>query len=460
MTGLSALPLELFPPFTSTATVKIAAANAAEETFRSLLVARSWDLLHAHSATLAGHAAALLAHAQARAHLVARQTPALAERDAGLAQAFAALAADRSAGATALRDAVLAQATAQLGDAAAAQALLDALLAGNHPLFEARAAERSAAVAEVDVVGTACVQLAVLSHRAAGESALHKAYDVTRDQGVGPDRPADLQVLRDEADGLRSLHDDAVGALFAHLDTEDDRDGFADLAVALAARIEARGPVAAMLVGSYLALLSRRPDVQGSLAEHRAALDVVELVERLRVVHAYSWLVRTELVGPDAGRWYSHERRRTDARTQPSLVVTGQSLAVQELVDGTGAEGDLVTVEGVVDALAIDDDPSPPKFSTFCDIVDLASGGSLRVRAHMFSLLNNGLQDGAFTRLTGFVRRSAPWAGPVGLDVDRVDLTDLARQSWYDDMTARLRPHVLLRPDGMSMFFTPPVRTE
>ncbi|GGC08667.1 hypothetical protein [Cellulomonas carbonis] len=460
MTGLRALPLELLPPFTSTAPAKVAAADAAQEAFRGLLLARSWDLLHGHAATLAGLAAALREHAEARAVLHAHHARYLTERDAGLTQVFAALAADGSPEATAIRDALLAQATTELGDPAAAQALVDALLAGNHAVFDARDAERSATVAELDVVGAACVQTAALAARAAIDSALHKAYVVTTAQAAGPDQPADLQVVQDEADALRTLHDDAVGALFAHLDTEDDRDAFADLAVALGSRIASRAPVAAMVVGAYLGLLHQRPSPQGSLAEHRSALDVVELVERLHLVLAYTWTVQVGLLGPDAGRWYSNERRRTDTRTIASQVPEGQPVTAQELLDGTGAEGDMVTVEGVVDGLAIADDPAPPKFSTFCDVVDLATGTSVRVRAHMFSLLNNGLQDGAFTRLTGFVRRSAPWEPTVGLDVDRVDLTDLARQSWYDDVTARLRHHSLLRPDGMSMFFTPPVRTD
>ncbi|WP_447925208.1 hypothetical protein [Georgenia muralis] len=460
MTGLRALPLESLPPFNQTAPDLVGAADQAQETFRALLLGRSWDLLHSHAATLSGLALALLEHIHARTGVHAYHTTYLAERDAGLAQVYAALAADTSGQADDIRDAMLTQLTAELGDPAAAQAALDALLGGTHPLFDSRAAERSAVTTELDVVVPAYAQTATLAARAVADSGLYKAYDITTALAAGPDQEADTETVTDEATVLRTLHDETVAALFTHLDTTDDGQGLLDLAVTVGERITARLPVSAPLAGAYLALLHQRPATQGALAQHRAVLDVVELLERLQVLLAYARLVQAEMATPDRGRWYGNERRRTENRQSPSGVPAGQPAGAQALRDGTGAEGDLVSVEGLVSGLGIADDPAPPKFSTFFDLTDLDDGASVRVRAHMFSLANNGVQDGAFVRVNGFVRRAAPWAAPVGLDVDRVDLTELRRQSWYDDVTARVRHHALLYPDGMSMFFTPAVRLD
>lgn len=460
MTGLRTLPLEALPPFNDTAPDLVEAADQAQETFRALLLGRSWDLLHGHAATLSGLAHALLEHINARAGLHAHHAAYLAERDAGLAQVYAALAADTSSQADDIRADMLAQLTTELGDAAAAQAALDALLDGTHPLFDSRSAERSAVTAELDVVVPVYVQAAALAARAVVDAGLYKAYDVTTALATGPDQEADAETVTAEAAALGAMHDEVVSALFTHLDTTDDVEGFLDLATVVGTRMTARLPVSAPVAGAYLALIHQRPAAQGTLAQHRAALDVVEHLERLQVLLAYTSLVQAELATPDRGRWYGNERRRTDARQSPSAVPSGQAVGAQALLDGTGAEGDLVSVEGLVGGMVIADDPAPPKFSTFLDLTDLGDGASVKVRAHMFSLANNGLQDGAFVRLRGFVRRAAPWAAPVGLDVDRVNLTELRRQSWYDDVTARVRHHALLYPDGMNMFATPAVRLD
>ena len=76
----------------------------------------------------------------------------------------------------------------------------------------------------------------------------------------------------------------------------------------------------------------------------------------------------------------------------------------------------------------------------------------------MFSLINNGVRDGTYVRINGYVRRGESWlSDPVGVDIDRVSLTQLRRGSWIDDVTYRVRHNARLYLDEMNMFFTPSV---
>ena len=73
----------------------------------------------------------------------------------------------------------------------------------------------------------------------------------------------------------------------------------------------------------------------------------------------------------------------------------------------------------------------------------------------MFSLINNGLTNGASAHLHGFLRKNEPWLTDVGLEIDRLSLTTLRKNSWFDDVTHRMRRFYRLYIDEMNMFHTP-----
>ena len=457
MSGQRRLPLESFPPFSGSASEIVSDAMTTVETYKGFLLSRNWDLVHAQTVPLAGYANRLLKLLQSRTHLYSYSANYLSERDSGLKDMFTQLSADNSAEATAVRDAMLTQLTSSLGSQAEAQSFLDDLLAGQGALFSTRKSEKSAITSEQEIVGSTQVLLAVLTNRADVESNLFAAYNQVTQLASGPEDDSDTNIISSENQFLSDLHDATIQALYDGLDNDMGLSEYTDLCVAFQEKITQRLPGSAMLVGGYLALVKQNAPSIGSIDEHKVALHCIELIRRLSMIHAYLCLVQTETSSLDSGRWYGFEKRRLDNREMNSKVPSGQTVSIDSVVTASHAEDTFVELEGYVEGLVIEDDPSPPKFSSFFQLVNPEAATSIRVRAHMFSLSNNGLSEGAFVRLNGFVRTNPGWSSNPGIDIDRVSLTQLRKTSWYDDMTHRVRSNVLLYQDGMNMFFTPAV---
>lgn len=138
-----------------------------------------------------------------------------------------------------------------------------------------------------------------------------------------------------------------------------------------------------------------------------------------------------------------------------SDVPTGTNVEIHQVND---LDSDaLVEVQGRIETLTIENDPVPPKFSTFLQFRSFDGGAVVRLRAHMFNLHKNGLREGALCKIRGFVRRGQPWLGDdeTGLDIDRVSLSKLRKTSWLDNVTYRMRPFFRLYQDEMNLFNTP-----
>ena len=413
--------------------------------------------MHAQSVHLAGLADFLLRHVQTRTELHEHWAKYLSERDSGLKRAFTDLKTDNSAHADAMRAAMLTEFSASLGSTADAQKFLEGLLDGDNPLFSSRKTQKSALSSEQDTTTAAQIQLATIANRAAVEASTFEAYHRVELMAMGPEDEDDTEIISNEAVALGALYDTTIQELFNMLTSNAERQSFVDLCVARQAQILQRLPTSAMLVGGYLGLLYQNTPSTNLLDQFQKVLGLVEWIQRLSVVHGYLCLVRAEAATIDPGRWYSYEKRRAISRQLPSQVPSGQPNDIAAILSSSVGNGTFVQLEGQVVGLAIEDDPSPPKFSTFFELAELPSGARIRIRAHMFSLINNGLSDGAYVRLNGFVRLNPSWASTVGIDIDRVSLTELRRTSWYDDLTHRVRSKVQLYQDEMNIFFTPAV---
>ena len=153
----------------------------------------------------------------------------------------------------------------------------------------------------------------------------------------------------------------------------------------------------------------------------KSALAVAEWQNRAALLRTYASFIIANTMSRDVNRWYSHEKKRVEKRQFESLVPSGICMGISTLSNSSLKDGDMVQVEGIVNNLRIMDDPQPPKFSSFFELTDLSSGASVRIRAHMFSLAANGLSNGEYCRLNGFLRKGESWldSGEPGLDVDR-----------------------------------------
>lgn len=449
------LPLEQFPPTTRSTPEIVDEAVRAVNTYRSFFLAGNWDLVDAQVVPLVGYADAVLRLIQTRTELQEHWSDFLSQRDKLLKNAFAELKADNSAGADAARTIILDELAVLLGTESAAQEFLDGLLEGDNPLFTTRADRKAALSKEQESLVAAQWLLATTAHRASVESRIYGSFETVARLGGGPEGDGDTKIIANESSLLGGLHDTIVDELFQALASDAERQTFVNLCAGRQAQIAARLESSALLVGGYLALLGQNGASTDLTKQFQGVLGLVEWIRRLSMIHAYVSLVRAEAATVDPGRWYSNEKQRALARTKGSEVPSGQTASIDAILAGSAAEGDFVRIEGQVDGLTIEDDPAPPKFSSFFNLVDLSSNARIRIRAHMFSLANNGLGDGAFVRLNGFVRLNPDWNNAVGIDIDRVNLTELRKSSWYDDVTFRVRSTFLLYPDGMNMFFTP-----
>jgi len=448
------LPLEQLPPTPDGVPAFIKETGQATMRFVELVNGGNWQELLQYSGALNGIAERIRVDAAARGRLAGLAAPYQKEQDKQLRGAFTTLAADPSPEADVARHNILVELEAQLGNAAAAETMLNSLLEGDAALFRSTKSENAAAQRQESALMRSFVHLSVLAGRALYEGDLNAAYALTTGQDSTL-MDGDLAVMSLLADDLETLHDAVFGRLYGLLSAGAPIDDYEAAATVAQARSAAAVGRAAMLLGSALGLVGNTSDGKLRREQFQEALRVTELIKRLMVLLDYGAYARFEAATRDASRWYGHEKRRTRQRVFESRVPQGELRALNDL--GADVEtGAFVQVEGEISDLRVDDDPSPPKFSTFLTLTDPETGASVQVRAHMFSLINNGVRNGAYGRINGYLRRGESWmSDSIGLEIDRVSLTALRRDSWLDDVTYRTRQDVRLYPDEMNMFYTP-----
>jgi len=185
---------------------------------------------------------------------------------------------------------------------------------------------------------------------------------------------------------------------------------------------------------------------------YRLTLDIAEALRRLEIIQAYIVYCCIRCKGYDVENWYRDEIAAARLKKYESDVPIGTDRNIIDLIrTKSRAKKHLIRVEGEVKNLKIVQDVTGKKFSSVFTLVNPADHTEFLIRAHMFSLKNNGLINGAYCRLNGYV-------DPVGriMDIDRITLSVLRQTSWFDDITYRMKPYSKLYPDEMNMFFTPP----
>ena len=209
--------------------------------------------------------------------------------------------------------------------------------------------------------------------------------------------------------------------------------------------------------GSSLGQLQAAADMQSETVEMMPLLRLSQrfrdLVLQAGILVAYGAFLEVSAHLPTAKRWYTHEKKRT-RRNFDSVRPLGEPVSIAKALSpeiSTDATK-LLQIEGIVKNLRIEDDPSPPKFSTFLEIED-ASGNEILVRAHQFSLENNGLTNATFAVINGYLVDHDNSTRRI--DIDRVSLSKQRKQSWLDDVIYRMRFAHLLFPDEMNMSISP-----
>lgn len=210
-------------------------------------------------------------------------------------------------------------------------------------------------------------------------------------------------------------------------------------------------------LGRAVGYLVRTANVDRNVGNHARlvqALRGAEAAKRLELLTAYCSFGLARSAAVDADDWYTNEIEIAKARPLDSKVPMGIPRDIAELAnERTGKKVVLIQIEGLVTDLHIAKAIGSAKFSSIFNLIN-AQGDGVLVRAHMFSLKNNGLKNGAYTRINA---RCAKEDGAVIVDIDRVNLTELQRSSWLDSIAHRMRHYVRIYMDEMNMFFTPPI---
>lgn len=213
----------------------------------------------------------------------------------------------------------------------------------------------------------------------------------------------------------------------------------------------------AVSFGSSLGQLQATADLQSDLVQMIPLLQLSrrfrDLVLNAGILVAYGAFLEISSHLPSVNRWYGYEKKRT-LRQFDSLRPIGELVSISTALSTrfpTNANK-LLQVEGFIRNLRIEDDPAPPKFSTFLDLED-SSGNKILVRAHQFSLENNGLKNDTFALIHGYLVDHN--SNSRRIEIDRVSLTEQRRKSWMDDVIYRMRFAYLLFPDEMNMSFSP-----
>lgn len=415
-------------------------------------IALTWEQLQPLAINLPGRAAAMLDALQADTLIGTAELEHLAKQMEPWRQIIKEAASADSEQAEAWKEALLTAMSETVG-ATEAQARLDALLKGDAALLRIVELKRRA----IQLTQSPFVAVHVAATAASFRLGSLAAYLVSRAQAEGEQDSSPLDAAALEQ--LVSFADHAeefVATSFQQLHDLFACDGASVAAARSLARSildEAGGR--GRLLGEVLGAVSRQGIEPDSLVElGPVALRIAELGVRLSLLATYAAYVRAHAHSMAADSWLTSERKAAQLELA-SRVPTGQRASIDQLGSLDGDQ--LVEILGRVESLVINHDPAPPKFSSFVELRAFDGVASVRLRAHMFSLAKNGLVEGALCLVRAFVRRHESWldADETGLDIDRVSLSKLRKESWLDDVAYRMRPFFRLYQDEMSLFHTP-----
>ena len=462
------LPVRLLLDLDISVVDRIQQVAEAIEQHNTLWLVSRWEDLTQYAIHLGGLAEAISHQIAARAALGGLLRENLAARDKESREFFADIRDGGSAEAEQAREQILELLTEDLGDPVLAEAERDRLLNAKGALFEQ--AGRFARLFDDDeeMLIDAFVRLRVLMVNAEFIGLFQQSGRRTRlfneklksrfdgFSGIRLDKD-DTDAIAKQVGAMQRSVEDGYSRLF---DALRDGSSVEEFTITVQAMYQEIGPASGLigrLLGSYLELAQDTDDLKARRTQLQLALEATEWQSRIGLLHTYGAYVRANAQSRDVNRWYAIEKKRVTTRQLASAVPQGTAVSVEQIVqDASLSVGAMFQLEGVVANLRIEDDPTPPKFSTFFELTDPVTATTVRVRAHMFSLLNNGVSDGAYCRLNGFLRKDEPWLenSIVGVDIDRVNLTQLRKESWIDDITHRMRPYYTLFFDQMNMFYT------
>ncbi len=429
---------------------------------------RRWGALLEHSAVLAGLADAALVELGEGARLAPRVHTTLRDRDAALRESFLAIGSAEPSRAQMMREQLVAAYTEDLG-AQKAEEHVQMLLEGQAELPSLGTAHAKAHDQEQEMLAQVYAMARTNAANARMIVQVQRCAATTRAKAVELEevelhpRTDDVAMASNFAEMAEGLWQDGLHEIFDALREDAGVEAVAQLLGALHQRAHTLLDGCGRVLGAFWALLPEGAISAENLEYARTALRLAEAICRSSTVHAYTAFAYASLQASDASRWYGHETKRAATRSFPSIVPEGQKVQIDQLLaESADLDGTLVEVEGSVVALEVTNDPAPPKFSSFLRLA-AATGAEVTLRAHMFNLRQNGIATGCYCRVRAHVRHAASWAGegsPVGLDVDRVALTELRKQSWLDDLTHRVKGIYPLFPDEMNLFHTPPIVPE
>ena len=469
MTYLYNLPVHLLLDLDISVIDRMEQVAETIEQYQTLKLAGRWDELTQHASRLGGLAEVVLHQLSARSVVGGLVRESLAAKDKMFRDILANIGDGNSAETVQAREALLKELVEELGDPIEARSKMDSLFNGEGALFEQ--AKRFArlfnkheellvdAVAELRALMVNAEFFGMFQESGRRTQAYNEKLKSKLDGFPG------LHLLRDDTDAVAELIDsmqskveEGYSKIFKALQDEVSVEAFVVVAEAVYSETGPLSGLTGMLLGGYLALAQLAEDLEARQTHLKVALKATEWQSRISLLHIYTAYVRANTQSRDVNRWYSNEKKRVTTRQLASTVPQGTAVSVEKVIqDVSLSVGEMFQLEGVVVNLRIEDDPGPPKFSSFFELTNPISGNVVKVRAHMFSLLNNGVSDGAYCRLNGFLRRDEPWIDndAVGIDIDRVNLTQLRKESWIDDIAHRMRPFYTLFLDEMNMFYTP-----
>lgn len=186
------------------------------------------------------------------------------------------------------------------------------------------------------------------------------------------------------------------------------------------------------------------------------AVSATRTLAEAEVLYAFCSFLEAEATRANPSSWAHREAVTAGRLPLRSRLPRSTPVTIERILQGGLRKDRLYRVSGIVRALRIDHDPAPPKFSSFFQLCSPTTGAQLPVRAHMFSLANNGLTDGMACALDGWLAGTPVWSPDVpAMDIDRVELSRLRRSSWTDDVVYRMRTYSRRYPDEMNMAFAP-----
>jgi hypothetical protein len=160
---------------------------------------------------------------------------------------------------------------------------------------------------------------------------------------------------------------------------------------------------------------------------------------------------------PDS-KEYLDEVEKAKQMTFNSSIPHGDYVSISQLLEPPQIyENKMVELEGFAKNIELSTFTinNEERFASIFELTDIPNGKNIKVRLYMRKIVSEILVENSYVKINGFFSNQCSWNyNEPGIELDRINFTELKNHNWQDYMVYKIRKWFDLYPGSINMIWT------